>query len=50
MALWTLFISPRHLNTKSLSCEDSELDGISRILILVKTEGLGCLSYLAYGR
>jgi len=44
MELWTSFISLRQLSTESLSCEDGELDNISPILILVKTECLGCLS------
>jgi len=43
--LWTSFISVRWLNTESFFCEGSALDDISPILILVKTEDLGCSSF-----
>ena len=42
--LWTPFISARRLNTESLSCTSGELNDFSPILILAKTEDLGCLS------
>jgi len=43
MALWTSFISPRRPNTDPLSCVDGKLANSSPDLILVKTEGLGCM-------
>ena len=43
MELCTSFILPRWLNNESLFYEDSDLDDIPTVLILVKTEGLGCL-------
>jgi len=45
MELWTSFILPRRLNTKSLFCEGGELADISRTVIQVMTEGLGCSSF-----
>jgi len=42
--LWTSFTSPKQLTTDFLSCAGDELDDLPPVLILVKTEGLGCLS------
>ena len=36
------------MNTESFFWEDSEFDDVSPILILAKTEGLGCSSFLTY--
>jgi len=39
-----LFILPRRPNTKAFTCEHDELGKFSLSLILVKTEGLDCVS------
>jgi len=44
MELWTLFTSPRWLNTKFLPRVGNEHDDFLPILIIVKTEGLDCLN------
>jgi len=41
--LWTLFTTPRKLNTKFPSCPSDEFEDLPSVLILVKTKGLGCL-------
>ena len=41
--LWTLFTSPRQLNTEFSSYASDELEDLPPILIMVKTEGLGYL-------
>ena len=41
--LWTSFTSPRRLNTEFLSFARDELENLSPVLILVKTEGFGDL-------
>ena len=40
--LWILFSSPRPLNTESFFWKGGEFDDVASIMILVKTEGLGC--------
>jgi len=46
MELWTSFTSPRWLNIEFLSYTSGELEDLPPTLIMVKTEGLGCLSTL----